>query len=253
MSDRRVEDPETLRQRTCGWSVEQWLRVDARAVYWITRMSVAWWLRTGWRLRHYGSEHLPESGVVLACPNHSSWLDGWVQALGHRRIPRWMGKQEIIKWPIVGQYLRRGGVFPVARGASDGVAIDIGRLLLEDGQFVVVYPEGTRIRQHAELGTPRRGAARLALAAGAVVLPIATYGLKPGTGREYLPRVLRWLPCARRVTTVFGKPITITAEVDPSPARIDELRDHIWDEVTQIYELARRMTIERRRPRTLPG
>jgi 1-acyl-sn-glycerol-3-phosphate acyltransferase len=247
----RVTDPAVLAQSSCGWTVEQWLRNDARIAYRVTRWSVAWWLRCGWRLRYYGGDNVPGSGNVLACQNHASWLDAWLGALGHRRIPRWMGKREIVGWPIVGWYLRRGGVFPVHRGAGDATAIDMARLMLEDGQFVLVYPEGTRIRDTPELGQPRRGAARLALAAGATVLPIATYGLKPGTGREYLPSVLRWLPCARRVTTVFGVPFTVPQTADASAELVDEVRDHIWEEMHRLYALARHATCARRRPRTL--
>lgn len=251
---RHVTDPNILAQESCGWTVERWLRVDARVIYAITRVCVAWWLRLGWRLRYYGTKHVPTSGDVLACQNHSSWLDSWIGALGHRRIPRWMGKQEVVNWPVVGWYLRRGGVFPVHRGAGDGTAIDMAKLMLEDGQFVLVYPEGTRIRSSHQLGPARRGAARLALAAGATVLPMATYGLKPGTGREYLPRMLSWLPFARRVTTVFGEPIVVAQDGAASVERVGELRDQIWEEVTRLYELAREATVSRRPPATIdPG
>ncbi len=248
---RHVTDPAILAQQSCGWTVERWLHVDARVIYWMTRLCVVWWLRMGWRLRFYGAEHVPTSGDVLACQNHSSWLDSWIGAIGHRRIPRWMGKQEVVNWPVVGWYLRRGGVFPVHRGAGDGAAIDMARLMLEDGQFVLVYPEGTRIRTSHQLGPARRGAARLALAAGATVLPMATYGLKPGTGREYLPRALRWLPFARRVTTVYGPPLLVSQEASASADRIGDVRDQIWEEVTRLYELARELTISRRPPATV--
>lgn len=253
---RRV-DPLVLAQRTHGWTVEQWAQLEPRLAYNATRMVVSGWLRSSWRLRWYGAELVPAQGPTLSCPNHSSWLDSWIQALGHRRMPRWMGKRELIDAPVLGSYLRRGGVFPVERRRSDTVAIDIAAVLLGAGQHVVVYPEGTRIRSAPGngLGVPKRGAARLALATGAPIQPVATFGLKPDTGRSHLARAVCRTPLARRVTTIYGEPFNVPAEEEPSRARVDEVRDEIWDRVHALYDLAGQVTNEPRPPATivLPG
>lgn len=231
-------------QQTHGWTVEQWLRVDARRIQAVTRFAVEWWMRLAWRQRHIGAEHVPASGGVLACPNHTHWIDGWTQGLAHRRILRFMGKSELLDLPVIGAYLRRAGVFPVARGSGDAVAIDLARLLLQDGQFVIVYPEGTRCRTRGGgMGRPRRGAARLALATGCQVLPIATWGLQAGTGREHLPAWLRWLPFTRRVVTVYGSPFSVPPESDPTPERVAEVRDEIWSRIAAAYDQARSVRI----------
>lgn len=254
---RRI-DPLVLAQRTHGWTVQQWTQLEPRATYNATRAVVAGWLRSCWRLRWYGAELVPTDGPTLVTPNHSHWLDSWIEALGHRRMPRWMGKRELIDAPILGEYLRRGGVFPVTRGGGDSTAIDIAACLLDSGQRVVVYPEGTRVRRAATgdgLGEPRRGAARLALATGAPIQPVATYGLKADTGRGHLARAVRRVPFARRVTTVYGEPFTVPVETDPSQATIDELRDEIWHRVRELYAVARDVSLERRPPSeiVLPG
>jgi 1-acyl-sn-glycerol-3-phosphate acyltransferase len=251
-------DPIVLAQRTHGWTVEQWAQLEPRLAYHATRAVVAGWLRSCWRLGFYGAELVPVNGATLVTPNHSSWLDGWIQALGHRRMPRWMGKQELIDAPVLGSYLRRGGVFPVDRGGADATAIDIAAVLLESGQHVVVYPEGTRIRSAGTpdgLGTPRRGAARLALSTGAPIQPVATFGLKPDTGRGHLARAVSRVPFARRVTTIYGEPWSVPAEHEPTRARVDEVRDEIWARVRELYELAREASLEPRPPRELqlPG
>lgn len=250
-------DPVVLAQRTHGWTVQQWAQLEPRLAYHVTRAAISGWLRSGWRLRWYGAELVPAEGATLSCPNHSSWLDPWIQALGHRRMPRWMGKRELIDAPLLGRYLRRGGVFPVERRSADAVAIDIAAVLLESGQHVVVYPEGTRIRSAPDggLGRSRRGAARLALATGAPIQPVATFGLRPDTGRAHLARPLRRAPFARRVTTIYGEPFSVPAEDDPSRSRVDEVRDEIWARVRDLYELAGEVTNEPRRPATivLPG
>lgn len=182
------------------------------------------------------------------------WLDSWIEALGHRRMPRWMGKRELLDTPILGSYLRKGGVFPVHRGGQDTAAIDIAATLLERGQRVVIYPEGTRIRAK-DLGKPHRGAARLALATGAPIQPVATFGLKPNTGRSHLPRAVCRTPFARRVTTIYGEPFVVPREESPSMDRVNEVRDEIWARVDELYFLAREVTIEPNPPARiqLPG
>jgi 1-acyl-sn-glycerol-3-phosphate acyltransferase len=249
--------PEMLARRTNGWTVQQWAQVEPRHAYTATRAIVSGWLRSGWRLRWYGADLVPTEGGTLSCPNHSSWLDSWIQALGHRRMPRWMGKQELLSAPLVGSYLRRGGVFPVDRGSADHAAIDIASVLLRSGQQVVVYPEGTRVRSVTSdgLGAPRRGAARLALATGAPIQPVATFGLKQDTGRSHLPRAVRRVPLARRVTTIYGEPFSVDVVDNPTIAQVDELRDEIWNHVRDLYAIARDASLEPHRPDQvqLPG
>jgi 1-acyl-sn-glycerol-3-phosphate acyltransferase len=186
---------------------------------------------------------------VLAVANHQSYADGFIQSLGHHRVPRWMGKQEVFRWGPLRHWFRAVGVFPVARGEGDLAAIAIGKLMLEGGQMVVVYAEGTRIRHDDGLGTPRSGAARLALATGAPVLPMVTYGLKPGTGRRHLPRALRWVPFTRRTTTIYGPPLRFECDPDASLERIAAVRDEIWEQMRALYDIARDATVGVRRPR----
>ena len=58
------------------------------------------------------------------------------------------------------------GAFPVRRGESDDESVKTSLALLERGQAVVIFPEGTRIRA-GSLAKPKRGVGRLALQSGA--------------------------------------------------------------------------------------
>jgi 1-acyl-sn-glycerol-3-phosphate acyltransferase len=64
-----------------------------------------------------------------------------------------MAKAELFKIRPVGWVLSRLGAFPVSRGAADEEAMTTTRVLLERGQAVVIFPEGTRIR-HGSLRVP---------------------------------------------------------------------------------------------------
>src|SRR5439155_9936057 len=141
---------------------------------------VSWPVVTGlYRLRVRGLEHLPEDGFVLAA-NHTSNFDPW--ALGIPLLPRrqlrFMAKAELFN-PILSPLLRAGGAFKVRRGESDVEAMRTAAELVRSGEIVVMFPEGTRrkkglLKKH--VARAHTGAARIALNAGAPLVPAAISG-----------------------------------------------------------------------------
>jgi 1-acyl-sn-glycerol-3-phosphate acyltransferase len=226
--------------------LQEWLDIDVERTERIFRLLTVPIWDYGFRLRAYGAEHVPDRGAFLLCPNHSSYLDPFMQARGQRRVFRFMTKSQVFEWPVVGRVVRAVGGFPVRRGKGDAFAMTLAARLLAAGQGVVVYPEGTRYRTDDELGPPRRGAARLALEMGVPVVPVATYGTKPRQARgerAFPPR----LP---RMTTIYGKAMDFSS-LDNTPENVDRVRDEIWVEVQRLYARAREVNRLRRRPRTL--
>ena len=100
-------------------------------------------------LRVEGLENVPQEGPVLLCPNHSSAIDPilLVIALGRRYPIRIMAKQQLLKIPVLGAILRGIGVFPVDRGNSDIGAVKTAIRSLKDGWNLLLFPEGTRVRE----------------------------------------------------------------------------------------------------------
>lgn len=217
---------------------DEWMRLDAGRTVRITRLLTHWLWDHGFRLRAYGVEHVPLEGAFLMVPNHSSYLDPFLQVRGQPRIVRYMAKAPLFDMPLVGRFVRAGGAFPVRRGESDGFAMELARRLLADGQPVVMYPEGTRFRTSAELGPPRRGAARLALESGVPVIPVASWGAKE--------RAVHSRPWWRRprVTVVYGEPLRFDG-LEPTPENVDRVRDEIWEQVGRLYERARELDATR--------
>lgn len=132
------------------------------------------------RLRAQGRENLPAGGgYVLAC-NHVSNLDPWPLGLPlwPRRWLRFMAKAELFWWPA--KYVLDGaGAFPVHRGLGDRAAIETAVQLVQEGNVVVMFPEGTRRRKGVakrHVARPRTGAARIALEAGVPLVPAAVSG-----------------------------------------------------------------------------
>jgi 1-acyl-sn-glycerol-3-phosphate acyltransferase len=143
--------------------------------------ALSWPLLYGlFRLRVRGRENLPASGgYVLAC-NHISNLDPWLVGLPlwPRRWLRFMAKAELYWWPA--RYLLdAAGAFPVHRGVGDVEAIETAVRLAQEGNVVVMFPEGTRrekglVKRHE--ARPRSGAARIVLEAGVPLVPAAVAG-----------------------------------------------------------------------------
>src|SRR5919197_853638 len=132
-----------------------------------------------YRLRARGLEHLPEGGFVLAA-NHTSNFDPWPLGLPlwPRRQLRFMAKSELFKTPLA-PILRAGGALKVRRGEGDVEAMRTAMELVCNGEIVVMFPEGTRRRKglrKKDVARAHTGAARIALGAGAPLVPAAIAG-----------------------------------------------------------------------------
>ncbi len=187
-------------------------------VYWPLR----WMLKAGilvyFRLRRLGTEHIPEGGVILSS-NHRSFLDPFVIGCCLGRPIYFVAKQELFRNPALGWILNCLGAFPIKRGASDEESMDTARALLERGQAVVIFPEGTRIRT-GSLGSPKRGVGRIALQSGKPVVPIAV------TNSENARR--GWLIRPVKVHIRCGPALTFPRVDDPSPFLAGEVTERIW-------------------------
>ena len=124
-------------------------------------------------------DDIPREGPVILAANHASNLDAvvigsWLIPTLGRRI-HWLGKKELFAWPIIGWTAANGGVHPVDRGAADIEAFRLATRILDDGQILFVFPEGTRSPDGA-LQEARDGIAVLAMRTGAPIVPIGIAG-----------------------------------------------------------------------------
>ena len=95
-----------------------------------------------------GKENIPEGACVI-CPNHTYWNDHFcvVFAFGREVVMRAMAKIEIIRWPVVGPVLEKCGVFGVDRGNTDLKAARMAMKSLKEGSKLLMFPEGTRVKE----------------------------------------------------------------------------------------------------------
>ena len=112
-------------------------------------------------LRVYGRERIPANGSVVLCFNHFSWLDPWAIGSVVPRTLYYVAKQEAHDNPLIGPLIRLFGTSSVRRGESDREAIRIMRDVVQRGDALGMFPEGTR--QKREPGRVLPGAAMIAV------------------------------------------------------------------------------------------
>jgi len=140
-------------------------------------------------------EKLPATGGCIVVFNHISHLDPLMAAhflYDHGRLPRYLAKSGLFRNRFLGRFLRDAGQIPVERLTRNAVgAFDAAVEAVRRGECVVVYPEGTLTRD-PDLWpmVGKSGAARIALATGAPVIPVGQWGahevLPPYTKRPRL-------------------------------------------------------------------
>jgi len=137
-------------------------------------------LKTVFRHRAFGIEHIPATGGFVLAANHSSNFDPWPLGipLFPRRFLRFMAKSELFWFPL-GRIIAAGGAFRVRRGERDEEAIATAVALCREGHAVVMFPEGTRRQKGLRKKHEARwhtGAARIALEAGVPLVPAGIAG-----------------------------------------------------------------------------
>jgi 1-acyl-sn-glycerol-3-phosphate acyltransferase len=188
-------------------------------VYWVLRGLLVPFFLVYLRMQRVGREHLPRSGPLLLAANHRSFLDPFVIGTLVKRPVYYMAKRELFEKRWQAWILNALGAFPVDRGAGDGAAMTTARAILERGDCVVVFPEGTRIRR-GPLGTPKRGIGRLALETGAPVAPVAVIGT------DQVRRGWRIRP--RKVRLRVGRPLHYPTVERCSPSLAGAVTERIW-------------------------
>ena len=144
-----------------------------------------------------GVENLPLDGPVIVAANHLTIYDPFQLQFGLPRSLFFMGKAELFQNPVMDWVFRQLGGFPVYRGARDEWAVRHSRCILEHGQVLGLFPEGTRTRGKG-LHTAKTGVARLAQAVGCPICPVAIHG------PQYM---FRHFPRRTRVNITMGAPI----------------------------------------------
>ena len=204
-------------------------------LYTIGQWTVGTTMKLGWRPTVEGIENLPVTGGAILAGNHLSVADElFLGSVVPRHIAFW-AKSEYFKGTGVGGWFTRSlmhglGCIPVERagGRAALAAFDSAIPVLQSGDLVAVYPEGTR-SPDGRLYRGRTGAARLAVGAGVPIIPVGTLGTEKvqPIGQPY-PK-----PFTGKVIVKFGKPIETVGRGDDRTS-LRELTDELMAEVQKL-------------------
>jgi 1-acyl-sn-glycerol-3-phosphate acyltransferase len=169
------------------------------ALYAFVRTVVVGFCRVFWRLGVEGREKVPDGPFVLA-PVHRSNIDFAVVASVTPRRMRYMAKDSIWKIRILGRFFSALGAFPVHRGTADREALRRCREVIEGGEPLVMFPEGTR-QEGPEVQPLFDGPAYLATRTGIPIVPVGI-----GGSQRAMPKGSK-LVRPVKVHVVIGDPI----------------------------------------------
>lgn len=168
------------------------------------------YVRLLFRVRYVGLTNIPaDKGFILAS-NHRGYHDPLFIA---HRVPKrvyYMAKAELFRNRVLGWLFRSVGAFPVDRGSGDASTLDTARGIIERGEVLGMFPEGTRSKDGKPLRA-RSGVSLIAAQTGADVLPCAIcYGEKLRFRTPVTVRYGKVIPAAE-LGADAGKPSTLRA------------------------------------------
>lgn len=199
--------------------------------YAVIRGIVAGFCRLFWRVTVEGREHIPATGAFVLSPVHRSNIDTPLAACVTRRRMRFMGKDSMWKIGWIGRIFTALGAFPVHRGTADREALRKTLELLEQGEPVVIFPEGTR-QSGPIVEELFEGAAYVAGKARVPVIPVGIGGSEPAMPKG--SKLIRPV----KVHIVVGPPLEIDASPDGKVPRraVKELTASLHTELQRLFD-----------------
>ena len=200
--------------------------------------SLLWLACKAWfRFRVVGKQNLPAEEAYILAPVHRSYLDTPVGGMVTARRQRFLGKESLWNNRAAGRFLTIVGGFPVERGTADRAALRACQEVLERGEPMVMFPEGTR--QHGPVVDPdlmHAGPAFVAARAGVPIVPLGIAGTDHAMpGGSMLIRPVR-------VVMVVGEPIRPPVVDGRIPRRmLDELTERLRVGLQECFDEAQRL------------
>lgn len=216
-------------------------------VYILAKSILRPWMGVWFTWTIEGDENIPRRGPAILAFNHIAYLDALAAAYvvdSAGRRPRFLAKSELFQDKRIAWILKGARQIEVRRGtATAPMALDHALDALAAGQCIVVFPEGTITTDpHLKPMAAKTGAARLALASGAPLVPCALWGTQNVWPKGYAKR---WRP-RQDILVRIGSPMP--TDGDPqSPRAWEQLGTALMDEIARMVASLRPVVPDRRR------
>lgn len=191
-------------------------------------------------------KYIPAEGAALICPSHNSEWDVLILAasiIHHppRRVMYQMAKQSLFKIPLVNSWVRNHHAFPLKRGEHDVDAYNYGKKLLEAGEVVCTYPEGTTNLGGGHLLEGHTGPIRLAIETQVPIIPIGITGTEETYPKHakmlkfYKGQILKAGPPFMEHQKYWGKPMPDYDELKRlTVSMMDQIRDLLYYDTPDV-------------------
>jgi len=170
------------------------------ALYRTIRAALVALSRLWFRLEVVDKDRMPSSGPFVLAPVHRSNIDFFLVAALTKTRMRYMGKDSLWKFAPLGRFIAVLGAFPVRRGSADREALRSCMTIIENGEPLVMFPEGTR-REGDAVAEVFDGPAYVAARTGVPLVPVGI-----GGSDKAMPKGTKWIKPAK-IVLVVGDPI----------------------------------------------
>jgi len=202
------------------------------AIWVVGRLTIGTAVRIAAPLRVYGAERMPRNGGLVVASNHFSWIDPPALGASSPRTLYMMAKVEAHRVPGLGELMRSFGAFPVRRGESDREAVRTMRRIVQDGNALGMFVEGTRQKSGVP-GEVQPGAAMVAITEQVPLIPVAIHSQlwRPG---NFAP-----------VSVAWGEPIRFEGlprggkGYREASHEIERRIRRLWDWLVEVHEHGR--------------
>lgn len=180
--------------------------------------------KMNFKVQYRGQENIPQDGPFIIAANHFNYFDPLMVALGIRnRQIHYMAKQEIFENPVGAAIFKGLNAFPVNRGKADIKAIKYACDILNGGNILGIFPEGTRSKT-GDIGEAKFGVINIASKTKCDILPVSLYN------EDHLKK-------HSRVTVRFGEVIkyeSLGLDRRPTKEQIEEAADVLMNAITGL-------------------
>lgn len=206
------------------------MSVVQRTMYDVVRFLIEMICRVYFRLSIHGRHNIPRRGPFIIAPIHRSYLDTPVLGAATYRRMRYMGAEKMWTNRALGWFLTSVGGFPVQRGSADREALKVALTVVERGEPLVMFPEGTR-QTGPDIHPLFDGPAYVACRTGVPIIPVGLGGTEAA-----MPKGSRMVRPVK-MTIVIGTPIEPPPRTESGRVPRSAVRDLTTRLSTAIQEL----------------
>jgi 1-acyl-sn-glycerol-3-phosphate acyltransferase len=171
-------------------------------IYYISRFICFLLFKILFRVKVSGREHIPKQGGFILAGNHWSYLDPVGIGIACQRRLNFMAKLELFPNPLFSWLLLRLGCIPVKRDSPDKSALKESIRRLENGEGLLLFPEGSRGFDE-RMPEPQAGIGFLAAKVNVPVIPAFIKGTE-----KALPKGAKFIR-PKKVSVYFGEQISV--------------------------------------------